>query len=246
MESKKIDKKNILFVTTSLFTESLIYQKKQLKKFFDESEKIVIDGRNNWPKKWYEWIDVAINSEKEWIIHIDEDCFVLDDKNILNEIIFMLENNLGISGCPDGHHEYRNCNHMAINSFFMIIKRETLLKWKEFLKKGIEFPQFNKEWLKEYPYEKRNKSIILEKQGWEKWERGSEPYYNFMWVLKYMDVNFHYLEPGFDKLNFCTTLLENTILHAWHLRQINENKIVSSLHNLTNKERYQNIFNTLK
>ena len=52
-----IDKKDILFCATTLFTKSLDYQKKQLDIFFTESEKIIIDGNHNWPTVWYEWID---------------------------------------------------------------------------------------------------------------------------------------------------------------------------------------------
>lgn len=243
---EKINKKDILFVTTSLFTESLEYQKKQLDKFFPESERIIIDGRNNWPKVWFSWIDECLKTDKKWFIHIDEDCFILNDELILNHIQLMIDNGFDISGCPDGYHEYRHCNYIALNSFFMIVSRKSLIKWKEFHKLGVEYPQFNKEWLIDYPYEKRNKSTILEKQGWDKWVPGSEPYYCFMWVLKYMGIKFYYLEPGYNPVVACTTLLDESILHSWYVRQINKNEIVSHLHKCTNSERYKNIFNILK
>ena len=240
-----INKKDILFCTTALFTKSLDYQKKQIDKFFPESEKIIIDGRYNWPMVWYEWIDKSLSSNKEWIIHIDEDCFILDNNLIFEEINKMIVNDFGISGCPDGNHEYRSCNHMAINSFFMILRRETLLKWKSYLDSGKDFPQFKKEWLESYPFDIKNKSTIINFQKWGSWERGSEPYYNFMWVLKEMGVKFNYMMPGFEYTNSCTTLLNGSIIHAWHLRQINESKIVSSLHNIENNKRYENIFKFL-
>jgi hypothetical protein len=237
-----LNKKHILFCTTALYTKSLEFHKKQIDIFFPESEKIIIDGRKNWPNVWYEWIDKSLKTNKEWIIHIDEDCFILNDQSIMNEIDYMLKNNFGIGGCPDGHHEYRNCNHMAINSFFMIIRRDTLIKWKSFLETKKEFPQFKKEWLKPYPFEIKNKSIILESQQWGSWQPGSEPYYNFMWVLKEMGVEFNYMKPGFDSENSCTTLLNNTIIHAWYLRQIDSSKIVSPLHKIENNKRFENIF----
>lgn len=242
----QFNKKDIVFVTTTLFTESLEYQKKQLEKFFPNNEKIIIDGRKNWPFVWFEWINQCLKSDKEWFIHIDEDCFIIDDIQILNHIEFMIINGYDISGCPDGFHEYRSCNYIALNSFFMIVNRNSLIKWKEFLKLGIDYPQFNKDWLIDYPYEKRNTSTILEKQGWEKWERGSEPYYNFMWVLKHLGVKFNYLEPGYNTIVACTTLLNNSIIHCWHVREINKNQIVSSLHSTTNNERYKTIFKMLK
>ena len=68
--------------------------------FFTESEKIIIDGRHNWPTVWYEWIDKALNSNKEWIIHIDEDCFINNhiwDYMIENVSILEDENNLAIA-----------------------------------------------------------------------------------------------------------------------------------------------------
>ena len=157
----------------------------------------------------------------------------------------MITNNFGIGGCPDGYHEYRSCNHMAINSFFMILRRDTLLKWKSYLNSGKDFPQFKKEWLEPYPFDIKNKSTILNFQKWGTWERGSEPYYDFMWVLKELGVKFNYMRPEFEHTNSCTTLLNGSIIHAWHLRQINESKIVSSLHNIENNKRYDNIFKLL-
>jgi hypothetical protein len=241
-----INKEDILFVTTSLFTESQKYQKKQLEKFFPQSEKIIIDGTTGWFDIWYKWIDIALNKSQEWIIHLDEDCFILNDEKIINHINYMIENNFDISGCPDGFHEYRSGNYIALNSFFMILNKKCLLNWKKYISTNNEYPQFKEEWLFEYPYEKKNKTTILKNQEWNIWIKNSEPYYNFMWVLKEMGIKFNYIEPIFGEDFFCTYLLDNGILHAWHVRQINENNIISNLHNITNKERFIKIFKFLE
>lgn len=63
----------ILFVTTTLYSKWLDYQQDIVKNFFPNSERIVVDGRKNWPKSWFYWIDEVKKSDKKYYIHIDED-----------------------------------------------------------------------------------------------------------------------------------------------------------------------------
>jgi hypothetical protein len=235
------DGDGLTFLTTTTWSDIQKYQGWSIDKWFPNSKRILIDGRTGWFSIWYKWIDEALKTNSEWFIHIDEDCFVFGDK-ITETIQYMKENHYSIAGCPDGYHEYRSGNHLALNSFFMIVHRSVLEKWINW--KG-EYPQFNKDWIEDYPYQKKNDSVYTEYQPWDRWVPNTEPYYNFMWVLKSYGVKFLYLEPGYEDELSLTTLLDGTIKHGWHSRDRWVDRIVSPLHKMTNKERFEKLFNLI-
>jgi hypothetical protein len=240
----------ITFFTTSTFSDIQKIQSDCIKKWFPDSKQILIDGRGGWFIIWYKWLDIAKEIDSDWFIHIDEDCFITDDSEINKLIEFMIENKYDIAGPPDGHFEYRSGNHMALNSFFMIMNRKCIETWHN----RTHIPQFKKEWIKDYPYEKKNHSHYeweMEfgssgKSVGEIWKPETEPYYDFMWVLKEGDCNFYYLEPGFGEEFQTTNLLNNTVLHMWHQRQRHVNSIVSTIHKTGNKDRFDGFINKLK
>jgi hypothetical protein len=235
----------LTFFTTSTFSDIQQVQSATIKKLFPNSNHHLIDGRQGWFSIWYQWLEVARSIQSDWYIHIDEDCFVTSDDEILNLIEYMEKNNLDIAGCPDGHFEYRSGNHLALNSFFMIMNRKCIDTWFS----RIEIPQFQKEWIEEYPYTKTNHSHYEYNMEFGSsgkplgliWKPETEPYYDFMWVLKKSGCKFYYLEPHFG-LEFQTTnLLNNTIIHMWHQRERWSNNIVSPLHKLPNKSRFDQV-----
>ena len=81
-----IKDQDILFVTTTLYTKWLSYQKELVKKHFPESEHIVIDGRNNWPYTWFHWLNHIKNTTSKWFVHLDEDCFLNSREELLDLI----------------------------------------------------------------------------------------------------------------------------------------------------------------
>lgn len=241
----------INFYTTAVYSDILQTQNELIKKFFPNSKQYIIDGRKGWFSIWYYWLDLIKKVEEaDWHIHIDEDCFITSDKEILDLINLMEENNYDISGCPDGHHEYRSGNHMAINSFFMVLNKKCVDTW--FNRKSI--PQFKEEWIEPYPFIKTNKSHYeydMEFGSSGKplnliWKPETEPYYDFMWVLKESGCRFKYLEPKFGNEFQSTNLLNDTVIHMWHQRDRNNTNIVSSLHTIGNKYRFDSILEYLK
>lgn len=232
----------ITFFTTSTGSDIQISQSKCIKKLFTESKHILIDGRTGWFLVWYKWLDVAKNTESDFYVHIDEDCFITSRKEIDDLIQHMISNNYDIAGPPDGHHEYRSGNHMALNSFFMIMNRKAIDAWHN----RTNVPQFKKEWIEEYPYKKINHSHYEYNMEFGSsgkplrsiWKPETEPYYDFMWVLKEAGIKFHYLEPTFGKEFQTTNLLNNTIYHMWHQRERNSMDRVSSIHTMPNKLRF--------
>jgi hypothetical protein len=232
----------LTFLTTTTWSDIQKYQGWSIDKWFPNSKRILIDGRTGWFSVWYQWIYEALKTKDEWFIHIDEDCFIYGADEILKTIEYMKENGYSVAGCPDGHHEYRSANHVAINTFFMIIHRSALEKWVNWTG---EYTQFNRNWIEDYPFEKRNDSVYTDYQPWDRWVPNTEPYYNFMWVLKASGVKFLYLEPGYEEELSLTTLLDSDVKHAWHSRDRWSNQIVSSIHKLPNNERFEKFFQTI-
>lgn len=239
----------ITFFTTSTFSDIQKFQSKLINKFFPNSNQILIDGRDGWFGVWYKWLDIAKNIESDWYIHIDEDCFITDNRYISDLLNYMKENNLDIAGCPDGYNEYRGGNHIALNSFFMVMNRKCIDNWHN--RKYI--PQFREEWIEEYPYRKTNSTNYeynMEFGSSNKplgsiWKPYTEPYYDFMWVLKESGVKFYYLEPIFGKEFQTTNLLNNSIQHMWYQRNRNVNGIICELHTMPNKMRFDGMLKKL-
>lgn len=240
----------IVFFTTTTFSDIQDVQSECISKLFPNSDHIKIDGRTGWFNIWYKWLDIALSYDADWYIHIDEDCFITSDEEIYNLIQYMTDNNIDISGPPDGHFEYRSANHMALNSFFMIMNRKCIETW--FNRKSV--PQFKKEWIEEYPYEKKNTSNYdynMEFGSSGKpvniiWKPDTEPYYDFMWVLKDNGIKFNYLEPIFGDEFQTTNLLNNTIYHMWFQRQRFVDGIVCPLHTMSNKKRFDGMIEKIK
>jgi hypothetical protein len=240
----------ITFFTTSTFSDIQKTQSNCISNFFPDSKHHLIDGRTGWFDIWYKWLDLAYDdSDSDWFVHIDEDCFMTSGDQVLDVIKDMIENNYDIAGVPDGYHEYRGGNPMALNAFFMIMNRKVIDQWRN--RKHI--PQFKEEWIEEYPFEKRggcNYVYDMEFGSSGKplgviWKPCTEPYYDFFWVLKDVGVKFKYLEPTFDTEFQTTNLLNNTIIHMWHQRDRWSNNIVSGIHTIPNKLRFDGVLDKI-
>lgn len=239
----------ITFFTTSTLSDIQETQSKCIKRFFPESEQIIIDGRTGWFAIWYKWLDIAKDKDSDWFIHIDEDCFITSRDEILNLIKEMEENRYDVAGPPDGGYTYRSGNHMAFNSFFMIVNKKAVDTWKN----RKEIPQFKKEWVKEYPFDSGNDSTFVYDMEFgssgkplgQIWKPGTEPYYDFMWVLMDNGIKFKYIEPIFDPEFQTTNLLNGSIIHMWHQRERYSMNIVSSAHTMPNKLRYDGVLNKI-
>jgi len=239
----------ITFFTTTTASDIQQIQSECIKKHFPDSQHILIDGRSGWFTVWYSWLNYAKNIDSDWYVHIDEDCFINSNKEILDLIEFMSKNNYDIAGPPDGHFEYRSGNHMAFNAFFMIMNRKAIESWHN--RKSI--PQFKKEWIEEYPYEKKNTSHYEYNMEFgssgkpinQIWKPETEPYYDFMWVLKDSGIKFFYIEPIFGIEFQTTNLLNDSIIHMWHQRDRWNDSIVSPLHKIPNKQRFDGVIKKL-
>lgn len=240
----------ITFFTTSTFSDIQETQSMCIRKLFPESNHVKFDGRRGWFMVWYEWLNFAKDFQSDWYVHLDEDCFITSREEIESLIAQMVENGQDISGPPDGYFEYRGGNSMALNSFFMIMNRKCIDAWHA--RKTV--PQFKEEWIEEYPFEKRgtsNYDYDMEFGSSGKplgliWKPCTEPYYDFMWVLKEAGIKFNYLEPCFGEEFQTTNLLNGTIIHMWHQRERWSESIVSPVHKMPNRNRFDGVIQKIK
>lgn len=89
-------------------------------------EVLLVDGSGGMYGFWYlEYI--KNNLDCDWIISIDEDCFIIDTKGVLDLLQYQIDNDFSFSGMPDGGvANHRVANPIAINTFFTIINMKKL------------------------------------------------------------------------------------------------------------------------
>jgi hypothetical protein len=245
-----ISEKDIVFITTTLYSKWLMYQQNIIKKLFPDSQTIIIDGRQNWPYAWFYWITQLKNTNCKWFIHIDEDCFIQNKDELIKLIQKMEDENYTLSAVSDGYHPYRGANPVAVNSFFMIGRIEHILEldtdftdirfwhekngWRN--SRGIVYNEerHRKDFI--YPHEKLNN---IENTIYEQ-----EPYYMLLWMLKERERKFYYLYPYFDD-EFKSTNpritkdSEDIAIHMWYTRQWNTQMDVCGLPNFVRYERVE-------
>ncbi len=250
MSIDKIEDKEIVFVTTTLYTKWLSYQKKLIRKNFPGSEIIESDGRNNWPVSWFSWINLIKDRSEKYYVHLDEDFFITSGEELRKCIQKIHDGKIDILGVSDAYHHYRGANPIAINTFLMIGRIDDL---KETNLSDIQFNLTESGWTNnkdlhfkedyldgfEYPFEKQQNEGNFEYQ--------QEPYYAFMWEMKNKGCKFGYLYPYFDD-RFKSTNPRLTQespdigIHMWYTRQCESNMDVWGLPNV---ERYKKIENFL-
>lgn len=252
-----IEDKDIIFVTTTLYTECLELQQHIIKNLFPESECVTIDGSNlkQWPNSFFYWMEDVRKSDAKYFIHIDEDCFIIDREEIIKTLV-LLEERYDIIGCPDGYHPPRPVNPIVINPFLMFGKT-SIIKEMDIDMVNLTYKlDFDK-----YKYTWTNSANLKFKHSYKDtffyphkiigdfiFQDGKEPYYGFFWYLKDKYYNFGYLYPHFDT-NLKSTnprIVESSsdmAIHMWESRNMDSDK---EFYGLTAKQRFENIKTYLK
>lgn len=220
-----INEKEIVFVTTSLYTKWMKYQSDIIRQLFPESKQIIINGDRDWPKSWFYWIDVVKKMKQTYYVHIDEDFFITSKTEFLKCIEKMENENLGLLGPPDGYHQFRQHNPVAFNSFLMFGRIADLKKTDfsrlSFTQNGDQWNNslnlyFKESYLSDYKYD------FVKHFGFQ--YDNFEPYYVFMWTMKENGVKFGYLFPHYDdKMKTSNPRLaensEDIGIHMWFTRK---------------------------
>jgi hypothetical protein len=242
---------DIVFVTTTLYTKWLDYQSKIIKDLFPDSEHIIVDGRSSWPNSWFNWIDLAKKSNSKYYIHIDEDFFITNKDEVIRCIEKIESEDIDLLGCSDGYHHYRQHNPVAINTFFMVGKVESL--------KDLDFSVIKFQWVGDSYINNMNLHYKEDySNGFEyKHEKFAgckfdnfEPYYAFLWKMKEMGLKFDYLYPHFDDRFKSTNPRidkdsEDIGIHMWYTRQWNSDMIVSGVSNISRYIELEKYLNTM-
>ena len=260
-----IKDEDITFITTSIYTKWLEHSQKCISKYFPNSKKIIINGSSRWPMVWFDWIKELPSIASKWVIHIDEDCFISSRTEIERLVEIMEKGNYSVSGVSDGFHQYRNGNPVALNSFFMVCKKDDIIKsfssvtlpiigTSQILGIGYgsdsrfisTFKTDSKSGLTENYIDKFGEGFIYphEIMGGESDRRINwEPYYPFFFSLLDNGFKIHYLYPHFDQeLKATVPRIDkdsgDLCTHMWYSRSWQSEELV---HGVTNKERYKKL-----
>lgn len=226
----------ILFITTTRYTPWLKWCKKSVKQFFPNSNHLIIDGRQNWPNVWFEWINHLKNYNEQIFITIDEDCFVINRKAVEEAILKLRNNNATLAGVHDAYFTWRGFNEVALNPFFMIGDRSKLID----VVTRIPYYRnliFNPKYFEtaKYEWEIQNRQMI---------GHNYEPFYCLFWAVIEANQKLLYLYPH-DKMEFVNQYnklpatsvrvspeSDDMALHMWYSREWN---------NDINLQRYQKL-----
>lgn len=244
-----ISENDIVFVTTTLYTKWLKYQSGIIKNLFPESNHIIIDGTSNWPNSWFYWIKEIKKSNAKYYIHLDEDFFITSKDELMKSVQKMEDENIDLLGVPDGYHQFRQHNPVAINSL-LLIGRVCDLSNLDFDK--IVFQWLGDSYINNYniAYKEEYKVDFIFKheiqQGYK--YDNFEPYYAFMWAMKEKGCKFDYLFPYFDERFKSTNPRINADspdigIHMWYVRQWNNNMDVFGLPNIDRYNKLEKYLN---
>lgn len=231
----------VLCVTTSMGTKWESYSQALLAHHVPEWERVIVDGRRNWTSTGF--IDRILDTKADYVVHVDEDCFVQSRSGLLSLIDrFEQDKGLVAAGIPDGGHYYREQNPAAVNLFFVVFRMAALRRvWQQ--QDGwtaASFrPEFSAEVLRQFP------SLDRSRISWNE----AEPYYPLFWSLMSDGGRFLYLGEQLNRSRWSTRVLaphgEIIAEHLWYLRNWFSPSIMPG-HDCPNIARYEQFLADLR
>ena len=206
----------IIFVTYSLKTRWQVYSQALVRASGLADKIIVLDGRSGWHP--LNFVDKALAVESDFIVHIDEDCFLLHPDDLLRLINKMAKDqNIAVAGVPDGGSPYRFHNPLACNLYFTIFKTEILrrLVEKNPAWKALRFDNIVDENNRVFGYDHDQPNVCYD---------DFEPSYPVFWLILKERYKFIYLNSSMHpKFMASRVYLDSeekpVVIHAWHLRK---------------------------
>jgi hypothetical protein len=206
---------SVLAVTTSMGSRWEAYSQALLRFEVPEWQRVIVDGRSDWTPTGF--IQHVIGRDADYIVHVDEDCFV-QSREALLEIVELLEKDPGIAaaGIPDGGCYYREHNPAALNLFFVVFRAQALRDaWKSKDHwDDLHFrPEFSAEVVKQRP------ELDATRIHWDE----GEPYYPLFWSLLSAGGRFLYLREELYQPRWSSRIYSPSggllAEHLWYLRE---------------------------
>jgi len=177
--------------------------------------RVLVDGQRNWTPTGF--IDTVIDEDVDYIVHVDEDCFVQSGP-ALTALIEILERDrtLVAAGIQDGGSYYREHNPAALNLFFVIFRASALRKvWQD--KQAWQGSRFRA------PFAEQVRAQRPELDDARiQWDEG-EPYYWLYWALLEQGGRFLYLREELHRPLWSSRIHapdgKMVAEHLWYVRE---------------------------
>lgn len=250
-----MEEKDIVFVTTTLFSDCLDVQRNIIKDMFPKSEHILIDGRDTakWPNSMFYWINLVKETDAKYFIHIDEDCFLTNKEEVLKTILLL--DKYDFIGCPDGYHPPRSVNPIVICPF-LLFGRVDKLRLCQYemsdLKYSLNYSYGDYNWKisEDIKYKHHFKDLFIYPHkiiGDYSFNHSKEPFYFLFWHFLDLGMKFGYLYPHFDTELKSTNPKINEesnemAIHIWESRNMNND---NELFGTTTNERFKKVLKYL-
>lgn len=227
---------DILAVTTSLHTPWEEYSQALIRYHAPHWQRVVVDGRRGWTPLGF--IQAILDYEVDYVIHIDEDCFVIDSRPVMDLVAEMGRHPaLVAAGIPDGGHYYREHNPAALNLFFIVFQMRALRSAWAGRKSwgGLRFEDgYGRDVIEQVP------GLAMERVTWDE----AEPYYPLFWQLMKSGGRFLYLGNSLRRDRWSTLVLNHRgalmAEHLWYLRQWFSRSTMPG-HDCGNRQRYESL-----
>ena len=250
-----MEERDIVFATTTLFSDCLEVQRNIIKNMFPNSQHLLIDGRDTvkWPNSMFYWIDLVKETDAKYFILIDEDCFLTDKEEVLKTISLL--DKYDFIGCPDGYHPSRIENPIVICPFLLFGKVDKL-KNIQYNMSDIKYDlnyshgDFNWKISEDIKYKHHFKDLFVYPHkiiGDYNFSHSKEPFYFLFWHLLDLGMKFGYLFPHFDKELKSTNPKINEesnemAIHIWESRNMDKD---DKLFGTTTNERFEKVLKYL-
>lgn len=228
----ELDKK-VTFITSSIGTKWESYSQSLIKVNFPECKRIVVNGSQNWDPLYF--VSYAKKLDTDYLVLVDEDCFLFDRRQFIELIQWMESHvNCGVLATPDGGTYHRDYNPIACNTFFAILRTNSLRMvtrdntWRELSYSSIG----------NYATNEHLGSLDLERISYHK----SEPYYPVFWAFLNNKFTIRYIIPILNMDLLASDIYVNgaqtpMLTHMWWLRSWS-NKEIEPYLKVSNFERY--------
>jgi hypothetical protein len=224
----------VVAVTMSMGTKWESYSQALVAQQFPRWDRLLVDGRKGWSPTAF--IEHALKRDAEYLVHVDEDCFV-QSPQAMGEILQAMREqpDLVAAGIPDGGHYYRALNPAALNLFFVVFRMEPLREaWSR--RDQWAHTQFREEFardvMRQFPQLDRSRI------DWA----GSEPYYPLFWNLLAQGGRFLYLPHELNRTRWSTVVQSPSgrpvAEHLWYLREWFSTRTLPG-HDCPNVSRYR-------